>query len=273
MNTTNTETRTSTSTSTSHAEIVAMATISPANGLPSPGNDNATRGGVPDTTQLLARAEIVRAITFTLRRYRVRSRDLPDAIADVQVECIEAARAGTMPATLAQWKAFATTVATHWALDRLRQARQRGKYDAGLCEDADVYMRPTLHWEHRDPVDTKRYLAVLEELFDSGQMPEHGEDILQGEADEVPHADLAAELGVSTTVVHNRLFRMRAKFRARLAALGMLTLMLLLLGVLLSPVDEVAAPAPPPVLVVPASDGGAPPVERNRPLPSEEIAP
>ena len=98
----------------------------------------------------------------------------------------------------------------------------RDKYDAGLCDDADAYVRPTLHWEHADPVDTKRYLAVLKELFDSGQMPEHGAEILWGEAEEVPHAEIAAEIGVTTTVVDNRLFRMRARFRARLAALGML---------------------------------------------------
>jgi len=53
-------------------------------------------------------------------------------------------------------------------------------------------------------------------------MPEHGEEILQAEADGVPHAETAAELGLSTEVVRKRLFRMRAKFRARLAALGML---------------------------------------------------
>jgi hypothetical protein len=131
-----------------------------------------------------------------------------------------------------------------------------------LCDEPDAYLRPTLHWEHRDPVDTKRYLAVLKDLFDSGQMPEHGEWILQGEADEVPHEEIAAEIGVSTSVVRGRLFRMRARFRARLAMLGMLILLLLLFA-LLSPVSNVAAPAPAPVHSC----------SENRPLPSEEIAP
>lgn len=63
---------------------------------------------------------------------------------------------------------------------------------------------------------------MLQGLFDSGQMPEHGVEILFGEADEVPHAEIAAELGVTRTVVDNRLYRMRARFRARLGALGML---------------------------------------------------
>jgi hypothetical protein len=75
-------------------------------------------------------------------------------------------------------------------------------------------------------------------------MPEHGAEILWGEAEEVPHEDIAAEIGISTTAVDNRLSRMRARFRARLAALGMLPALLLLLAALLTPVDEVAAPAP-----------------------------
>jgi DNA-directed RNA polymerase specialized sigma24 family protein len=241
---------------------------------PLAGNDNATRGGVPDTTPLAAHPAAVQCIRATLRRYRVTPENMADAIADVQTESIEAARAGAMPANLAQWKSLVRTVAVHWAIDRLREAKARKKYDAGLCEDADVYLRPTLHWEHRDPVDTKRYLAVLKELFDSGQMPEDGDEILQAEADGVPHADIAAELGVTQTVVDNRLSRMRARFRARLAALGLLTLVLLLMAALMAPVADVAAPAPQvEPSAEPASEGGTPPVETNRHRPSEEIAP
>jgi len=247
---------------------------------PGPGNDNAMNDGIPDTTQLAAHPGVVRGIRATLRRYRVTSQNMPDAIADVQTEAIEEARARGMPRGLAQWKALAKTIAVHWALDRLREAKRRSKYDAGLCDNADAYLRPTLHWEHRDPVDTKRYLAVLKDLFDSGQMPEHGEEILQGEADEVPHAEIAAEIGVSTTVVDNRLSRMRAKFRARLAALGMLTLLVLLFA-LPSPVADVAAPAPevmpakppPPACSISSRDAGTPPPSENRHRPSEEIVP
>jgi DNA-directed RNA polymerase specialized sigma24 family protein len=247
---------------------------------PAPSNDNAAPGGIADTTPLVAHPEVVRSIRATLRRYRVAAQDMADAMADVQVEAIETARTRPMPRGLAQWKALATTIAVHWALDRLRQARLRGKYDAGLSGDADTYLGPTLHWEHRDPVDTKRYLAVLKDLFESGQMPERGEEILEAEADEVPHKEIAAEIGVATSVVHGRLFRMRAKFRSRLAALGMLVL-LLLLAALLSPASEVLFPPrrtptaarPPPAENVPACDGGARCAAENRPAPSKEIAP
>jgi DNA-directed RNA polymerase specialized sigma24 family protein len=241
---------------------------------PLAGNDNATHGGVPDTTALVAHPAAGRCIRATLRRYRVTPQDMPDAIAEVQTESIEAARAGAMPANLAQWKSLVRTIAVHWAIDRLREAKARKKYDAGLCEDADVYLQPTLHWEHRDPVDTKRYLAVLKELFDAGQMPEDGDEILQAEADGVPHEEIAAELGVTQTVVDNRLSRMRARFRARLAALGLLTLVLLLMAALMAPVADVATPAPQvEPSAEPASEPGTPRVEKNRHRPSEEIAP
>jgi hypothetical protein len=120
----------------------------------------------------------------------------------------------------------------------------------------------------------------LKDLFDSGQMPELGAEILQEEADEVPHAETAAELGVSETVVRGRLFRLRAIFRARCASLGLLTLMLLLVLALLASVGGTGrAPQPepvepvPPVRALPRPDPVAPsatnstaPVKRNRAL-------
>jgi DNA-directed RNA polymerase specialized sigma24 family protein len=248
---------------------------------PGPSNDNATSGGTLDTTPLVARADVVRYLRGALQRYGVAPQDMADAIAQVQVDAIEAARAGRMPASIEEWRALGVTIAVRWAIDRLREAEVRDKYDAGLCDDPDVYLRPTLHWEERDPVDTKRYLAILRELFDSGQMPEHGAEILWGEAEEVPHAETASELGISETAVRGRLFRMRVAFRAKLASLGLLTFVLLLLLELLasvggtgrSPQEEPVDPAP-PVRVLPGHGVVAPPatnstapVKRNRVLP------
>jgi DNA-directed RNA polymerase specialized sigma24 family protein len=209
------------------------------------GNDNATLGGTLDTTPVVAKKAVVKYIRTTLRRYGVAWRDMGEAIAEVQADSIEAARTKRMPANAAEWKALTATIAVRWAIDRLREAEVRAKYDAGLCEDADLYSSPMLHSEQRDPVDTKRFLAILKDLFDSGEMPEAGAEILWGEAEGVPHAEIAAELGVSESIVKNRLFRMRAKFHARLTALGMLTVMLLLLGVLFAPAGDVATPPPP----------------------------
>src|SRR5260370_24841636 len=105
-------------------------------------------GGIPDTTPIVARPDVVRCIRATLRRYGVAWQDMPDAIAEVQTEAIATARTRGMPCRLTQWKAVVGTTAVHWALDRLREAKRRSKYDAGLCDNADAYLRPTLHWEH-----------------------------------------------------------------------------------------------------------------------------
>jgi hypothetical protein len=250
---------------------------------PDSSNDNSSRRGIADTTALVARAEVVAAIQGTLRVHRVPSREMDDAVADVQMRAIALARRGAMPATLQQWKSLARSVAVRWAQNRRRQLRDRRKYNAGLCEDADVYMSPTLHWEHRDPVDTKRYLTVLKELFDSGKMPELGEEILQDAADEVPAKETAAELGLTDSVVRGRLFRMRATFAARLAGLGMLTLLLVLFAFahVMPGGDEVTASAPSarsaetaaPDGGEPACDGDAPELFKNRTDPSNKIAP
>jgi DNA-directed RNA polymerase specialized sigma24 family protein len=207
-------------------------------------NDNAALLAIPDTTALVAHRDVVRYVRGTLKRYGVEPQDMDDAIAEVQTKAIEAARRKRMPAGLGEWKALCVTIASQWGIDRLREADVRDKYDAGLSEEADRAMSPTLHWEQRDPVDTKRYLLLLKEMFDSGQMPEYGEEILQDAADEVEQAETAAELGISTRVVSKRLCQMRARFRARLAALGMLTLLVMLSALFAVPFGGVTAPAP-----------------------------
>jgi DNA-directed RNA polymerase specialized sigma24 family protein len=209
-----------------------------------PANDNATVGGGPDTTPLLAHPDVVRYLRGTLRRYGVTAANMADAVADVQLRSLEAARARRMPADLGQWKALGATVAARWAVDRLREAEVHDKYDVGLCDDADAEEGLPQRRDDRDPIDTERYLAVLRELIDSGEMPEDGAEILSGEAERIPHAHIGAEVGLSRSAVRNRLQRMRAKFRARLAALGMIAVALLfLLAALLAPKRDVAAPA------------------------------
>jgi DNA-directed RNA polymerase specialized sigma24 family protein len=218
---------------------------------PDRSNDNTTLVATVDTSHFLHDPCLIRYTARILLRYGVGQQDMPDVLGDVQADALEAARAGAMPTNLWEWRALVATIAYRTAIDRLRHAEVRDRYDAGLCEDPDVYMQPTLQWEHRDPVDTKRFLAVLEDLFDSGQMPEDGAHILQDEADHVPQAETAAELGITEATVKSRLFRMRDRFHARLATLGMLTLTLMFLALLQAPflgvvlpTHNVAAPAP-----------------------------
>ncbi|MGA7120162.1 MAG: hypothetical protein WBY94_08700 [Polyangiaceae bacterium] len=238
-------------------------TTDPARGAPA--NDNATGGRGPDSTPLLAHPDVVRYVRGTLRRYGVTAANMADAVADVQLRSLEAARARRMPANLGQWKALGATVAARWAVDRLREAEAHDKYDVGLCDDADAEDGLPPRRDDRDPIDTERYLAVLRELMDSGEMPEDGAEILSGEADRIPHAHIGAEVGLSRSAVRNRLRRMRAKFRARLAALGMLAVaLLLLLAALLAPKGDVAAP---PLRRLPESHRGPDPA-KNRPVPA-----
>ena len=202
-------------------------------GAPESSNDNGTSVATPDTTFLLLHDSVVRPVVGTLKRYGVEPQDMSDAIAEVQMLALEAARRGKMPADAGEWRALCTTIAARWAIEGLRDQEVRDRYEDGLCEEADAYMKPTLEWEGRDPVDTKRYLAVLKGLFDSGQMPEGGAEILWGEAEDVPLQEIGDELGITERAVRGRLARMRAKFAARLAELGMLTILVLLVGVML----------------------------------------
>ncbi len=252
--------KTTESKTTENAHALPLRAITE-NGTLAPSNDNAAAGAALDTTPLVARGDVVRYLRATLRRYGVAPEDTADAIADAQLAAIEVARTGRMPSDPAGWKALAATIAARSAIDRLRETEARRKYDAGLCEDPDAFAPPGPRGAERDPVDTKTYLDVLKDLFDSGWMPEHAAEILWGEADQTPHAEIAAELGVTETVVDNRLCRMRTTFRARLVTLGLLSL-LLLAGVLLASWEKgpVARPTPteptPSVRRVPAWDAG-----------------
>jgi DNA-directed RNA polymerase specialized sigma24 family protein len=215
-------------------------TTTEALGTPDSSNDNGTSVATPDTTFLLTHDSVVRPIAGTLKRYGVEPQDMSDAIAEVQTLALEAARRGKMPADAGEWKALCTTIAARWAIERLRDQEVRDRYEDGLCEEPDAYMKPTLEWEGRDPVDTKRYLAVLKGLFDSGQMPEGGAEILWGEAEEVGQDETAEELGICQATLRSRLFRMRQIFRERLAELGMLTILVLVGAMLGTQVGGVA---------------------------------
>ena len=106
---------------------------------PESSNDNGTCIATPDTTFLLGHREVVRYILGALRHYHVERQDLADALAEVQVAALEAARRGRMPASIAEWKALATTIAARQQIDRLREEEVNAKYDDGLVvEDPDV---------------------------------------------------------------------------------------------------------------------------------------
>jgi DNA-directed RNA polymerase specialized sigma24 family protein len=62
---------------------------------------------------------------------------------------------------------------------------------------------------------------VLKDLFDRGEMPEMGAEILWDAADDVPQEETAEELKLSVRQVEYRLHKMRDRFAQRLVVLGL----------------------------------------------------
>jgi DNA-directed RNA polymerase specialized sigma24 family protein len=183
------------------------------------GNDNARLRGAADTTALANHPAFLRRVRGTLIR-QGRRRHLEDDIPEVQIRAIEAARVGPMPEDLPRWKALGGRIAKLYAIDERRKWEVRKKYDEGLCEEPDAH-GPIEIERGRDPVDTQRYLAVLKDLFDRGEMPEMGGEILWGAAEDVPQEEIAAETGLSVRQVKRRLRAMRERFSKRLDELGL----------------------------------------------------
>ena len=149
-----------------------------------------------------------------------RRKSLEDDIPEIQTRALEAARVGPMPPDLPRWKALGRRIAKFFAIDERRKWQTSKKYDTGLCEDPDA-CGPIEIEGGRDPVDTQRYLAVLKDLFDRGQMPERGAEILWGEAEEVSQKEIAEETGLTQRQVKQRLKQMRERFARRLDELGL----------------------------------------------------
>ncbi|MGH7297639.1 MAG: RNA polymerase sigma factor, partial [Polyangiaceae bacterium] len=184
-----------------------------------PANGNALARVIADTTALAVHPDFVARVRGTLVRFG-RRRTLEDDIPEVQTRALEAARVGPMPPDLPRWKALGRTIAKRYAIDEHLKRQTSKKYDTGLCEEPDAF-GPIEIEGGRDPVDTKRYLAVLKDLFDRGKMPEHGAEILWGEAEDVPQKEIAGETGLTPRQVKQRLRQMRERFARRLDELGL----------------------------------------------------
>ncbi|HEY1692694.1 MAG TPA: hypothetical protein VGG39_11065 [Polyangiaceae bacterium] len=179
----------------------------------------------PDTTGLVASRDVVGSITGTLVRHG-RRRFLEDDVAEVQTRALEAARRGPMPRDLGEWKALAATIAERYALDEKDKARVRREKEQDVRDNPGAYGTVPREPSRWDPVDAKRYLAVLVELFEAGTVPEQAEEILIGVADGITFEEIAEETGLTHGQVKGRLEKMRALFRGRITDLGMLALLL-----------------------------------------------
>jgi DNA-directed RNA polymerase specialized sigma24 family protein len=184
-----------------------------------PGNDNVHLRGAADTTILANHPAFIQRVRRALIRFG-RRKYLEDDIPEVQTRAIEAARVGPMPPDLPRWQALGRLIAKLYAIDERRKWEVRTKYDTGLCEEPDAH-GPIEVERGRDPVDTKRYLAVLKDLFDRGQMPDMGGEILWDTAEDVPQEETAEETGLGVRQVESRLRRMRGLFAQRLVVIGL----------------------------------------------------
>ena len=127
----------------------------------------------------------------------VRAQELDDTVAEVQVRAVDALQDRKPPTDVAGWQKFLITIARNLLIDRQRETKVAEKYDTGLCDKPDEYAPFAPSGEQRDPVDARRQLAVLLHLFEAGEMPEMGREILEGVADRVKLPKLAKRAGAS----------------------------------------------------------------------------
>jgi DNA-directed RNA polymerase specialized sigma24 family protein len=113
------------------------------------------------------------------------------------------------------------TIARNYAIDQVRKRKKREKDGyAGLTDEEDS-IEPLPNDDWRDPVDAKRLVGILEEQFRDGDMPEHGEHILEATTADASHDEIAEELGITKSAVRNRLMRMRQTFAERVEEKGL----------------------------------------------------
>lgn len=169
----------------------------------------------------LTHPKVTEAIRAALSVNGFGASELEDGIQDVYVKVLAAFQNGArVPSTLEAMKALCGTVAKHHAIDALRVS-QTPKPDDELTGDPDRYPPLGQADEARDPVDARRQLEVLRDLFREGRMPEHGFAILEAVAAGCSFVQIAEELGTTERTVRVRLERMRCLYRGRMKKLGM----------------------------------------------------
>ena len=195
---------------------------------PGPVNDNAQRGpenddanlaGAADTTVLANHPAFLARVRRTLVRHG-RRKYLEDDIGEVQNPSHRGGAEGADAPGPPPLESGRAPDREALAIDERRKWEVREKYDAGLCEEPDA-CGPIEIERGRDPVDTKRYLAVLKDLFDRGEMPDMGGEILWDAADDTPQEETAQETGLSERQVKRRLRAMRERFSQRLDQQGL----------------------------------------------------
>jgi len=178
---------------------------------------------------VLLHKRVDKTVAAVLRTHGFKKEDLEEGIAEVRCRAIEWARkpGNVFPSDPAEAAKVCATIAKNWRIDEDRKRKTREPHDAGLCDEPDEHgpaESPPGRW---DPFDVKRTLASFREQVAAGEMPEDIERIVVGIAEGKTTAEIADELGLSEDAVKMRLRKTRGAFRAKVAALGLLTLALM----------------------------------------------
>lgn len=192
-------------------------------------------------TTILVHPRVLASITAALRRQGLRKRDLPDAIAEVQTRVLEWARNNPLPTEIDSVTRVCTTVAINWCIDEARRRDTARPHDMGLCEDPDERLpsAPSVDREHL--VDVGRQLEVFLDEVREGRMPPNALEVAVRLAEGKTQAEIAEELATTEASVHRTTANLRKRLRQRLVALGLLTLVVMVLvATLLVPLAGVA---------------------------------
>jgi len=171
--------------------------------------------------QWLTDASLETIICKTLRVHGTPAQEIEDARQDVYVKVLVALEQRAAPADLEEMKNLCVKVAHQHAIDLLRKASVRARDLVEECQP-DELAPLTSPVQQRDPVDAKRQLEVLAQLFRDNEMQPDGVDILEGVASRCTWAEIAEPLEISEEVARGRYRLMKASYRRRMVKLGLL---------------------------------------------------
>ena len=147
--------------------------------------------------------------------------DLEAGVHAVRTKVIDAFERGARaPTRLDGMRHFATVVARSHAIEARRNAETTEEVVLG-ARNPELFVALIDGCAERDPIDARRQLEVLAELFRAGEMPEDGADILEAVGSECTFAEIAEDLGISRDDVRHRLKKMRSIYRRRMRERGL----------------------------------------------------
>lgn len=206
-----------------------------------PANDAPTVDhGPPVTPHAMMTSDLVtKSIANALRRCGVEPQEVDDGVQEVRTRLLLQVTRTGMPQSLIHAAKIAATIAIHMCINETEKDKVHGETDQGLTDEPDGFL-PLGRKVACDRLDTEREVRVLLEMMARGELPDRADEILDCVQAGMSAKETAEELGLTERAVKGRLQRMREKWARRLAALGMLTLMVLL-GVVVVPMGGLGA--------------------------------